>query len=139
MSLKSPRAGYQLRIRFRLDVPADLTSVGQSRQFVRSVLEHRGYEGDVPGVILAVSELVTNAVLHGQPPITVVVGFVDEMVSVAVQDHDAERPPVIAKGRVHRADVEIDGHGLVVVDVLADVWGWDARTGEGKFVWFVMK
>ncbi|PZG53907.1 hypothetical protein C1I98_05310 [Spongiactinospora gelatinilytica] len=46
-------------------LPAAASSVPVSRAFVRAVLTVHGYDGDEYSVVLVISELMTNAVIHG--------------------------------------------------------------------------
>ncbi len=80
--------------------------------------------------MLLVSELVTNAVVHGEPPISIDLEIAPPFLSVAVSDH-GRGAPVLA------TPDELDGHGrgLQIVGQLADGWGIDWQT-EGKCVWF---
>jgi anti-sigma regulatory factor (Ser/Thr protein kinase) len=82
---------------------------------------------------LLVSELVTNAVRHGGPPVRVRVSCdgTDGM-SVSVTDGNPH-PPV-------RRDVPFDaegGRGVALVDIISDRWGVD-HAASGKTVWFVV-
>jgi anti-sigma regulatory factor (Ser/Thr protein kinase) len=84
--------------------------------------------------LLLVSELVSNAISHGRPEITLCVRNDPPSVGVAVYDAGAEMP--------RRAPVQPDprspsGRGLVLVDALADQWGVvPAEPPPGKTVWF---
>ena len=83
---------------------------------------------------LLVSELVTNAVLHGRSRITLTLAVADGILEVGVSDRSPmERglpsspppQPWLAEG----------GRGLHLVDQVADEWGV-ATMPEGKQVWF---
>jgi anti-sigma regulatory factor (Ser/Thr protein kinase) len=71
--------------------PADTSSIGEARRFVREVtsgaIERVGPVSDLRGDLeLAVSELVTNAVEHGhQEPVTVRVSVAPVAVTVSVR------------------------------------------------------
>jgi hypothetical protein len=73
---------------------------------------------------------VTNAFVHGRPPIDLRLRRTGSELIVEVQDRAAYRP------RRRRAeDDDESGRGLQIVSVLADRWGSRA-TGRGKSVWF---
>jgi anti-sigma regulatory factor (Ser/Thr protein kinase) len=75
-------------------------------------------------VVLIASELATNAVLHGKPPIDVRVTIDPELVRVEVHDeHPDMRQP--AEG----------SRGLMLVDRIARAWGVSYQPGDGKVVW----
>jgi anti-sigma regulatory factor (Ser/Thr protein kinase) len=80
---------------------------------------------------LLVSELVTNAVIHGRTAATVVVHRPPDTMRVTVRDDNpalpeiGESPDVSAEG----------GRGLLIVAKLSDRWGIEAGDG-GKAVWF---
>ena len=80
-------------------------------------------------LVLMTSELVTNAMLHGRPPIDLRLRFTGTEVVLEIQDRAAYRP--------HRRRAEDDdehGRGLQIVAALADRWGSRA-SGSGKSVW----
>jgi anti-sigma regulatory factor (Ser/Thr protein kinase) len=68
-------------------------------------------------VLLVVSELVTNAVLHGKGPITLTVTVEPAEIVVAVTDHGPESPSF---GQQHVDDE--DGRGLRIVQRLTAAW-----------------
>jgi hypothetical protein len=79
-------------------------------------------------VALCVSELVTNALLHGEQPIHVVLCRSDASVTVAVSDH-ARRTPQLVLSSSH-----VGGRGLRIVDALSQRWGMEFGN-DGKTVW----
>jgi anti-sigma regulatory factor (Ser/Thr protein kinase) len=72
--------------------------------------------------VLLASELVTNAVVHGAPPVEITVG-------------DAH--PDVPQPR-HAMREDEHGRGLLLVDRLSDRWGVDAHP-PGKSVWFELE
>jgi anti-sigma regulatory factor (Ser/Thr protein kinase) len=84
--------------------------------------------------ILLTSELVTNALTHGESPVTVAVSWSVEQLRVEVHDRSRYLPaPWPAKIAV---DDEA-GRGLLLVDTLATDWGF-YRTPGGKAVYFTL-
>jgi len=114
----------------RLDGDPDAPSRG--RHAVTRVLDSWGCAPDARAdLLLVVSELVTNAVVHGAEPIVVTMVRTPERVRVEVTDGaDGSSPH---SGRP-AADAET-GRGLSVVTRLAVAWGWRASPGRGKTVW----
>ncbi|HET9060449.1 MAG TPA: SpoIIE family protein phosphatase [Acidimicrobiales bacterium] len=79
---------------------------------------------------LVLSELVTNAVLHGAAPIDVYVYSSESRLRVEV--HDAGRtPPIMARPNAG----SMTGRGLGMVATLSQAWGVAAVPSGGKFVW----
>ncbi|MYW68043.1 hypothetical protein GTY65_28800 [Streptomyces sp. SID8379] len=121
-----------------MEVGADPAEVGRARRWARSRLAGSGIDADEPvaeTLILLVSELVTNAVVHtGRPAVLrMALSDADEacpgMVRVEVADSSA-RPPAPR----HADGEETNGRGLELVDGLADRWGWRPE-GAGKAIW----
>jgi anti-sigma regulatory factor (Ser/Thr protein kinase) len=84
--------------------------------------------------VLLVSELVTNAVLHGASPITLRLSATPGRIRVEVHDHGSSLP-------VPRQDRSVParpgGLGLVLVKALASEWGvTQSPEHAGKTVWF---
>jgi anti-sigma regulatory factor (Ser/Thr protein kinase) len=84
---------------------------------------------------LLVSELVTNALTHGRPDITLQVRATPPGIGVAVSDHGTELPPTSVEPPQEPGSVH--GRGLLLVDALADEWGVEpVEPPPGKTVWF---
>lgn len=99
----------------------------------RRFLEERCREWDcgdlIPGAQLVVSELVTNALLHGGGTCQLRVRCVDGGLRIEVHDSGAGTPDLLV------ADTESEsGRGLLIVSSVAEAWGVDTVT-EGKVVW----
>ncbi|MGX2995328.1 ATP-binding protein [Streptomyces sp. JNUCC 64] len=125
-------------LQVQLEVRPDPAEVGRARRWARSRLAGSGIAADEPvaeTLILLVSELVTNAVVHAGCPAVLrllLSGRAEAApatVRVEVADSCA-RPP-----RPRRAEGdETGGRGLELVDGLADRWGWQ-QEGSGKRIW----
>ena len=108
--------------------PAEHTSIRAARRFARDLLADT--DVDAGTLELAVSELVSNAVLHARTRCTVRVEQHRDSVRVEVADQDP-RPP----RRLLDDPDRITGRGLRIVDAIVD--RWDVETApEGKTVWF---
>jgi hypothetical protein len=78
---------------------------------------------------VVVTELVTNAVLHGSPPILLRVRGGRDRLRIEVSDCGRSVPL-----RIQRANEGMTGRGLSVVESLATAWGVQ-QSGTGKLVW----
>ena len=112
-------------------------SVQDARRWVVGTCVDIGRDDLVECAELGVSELVTNALLHGDSPISVRVRGTREHPRVEVRDTSTTVPEL-----PHRTtpEDEIDllltfGRGLGIVARAADAWGIDVDE-EGKVVWF---
>ena len=112
-----------------LSLPAASTSPSAARAFAAKHLTEWGYDDD-GDVLLAVSELVTNALLHARTSMTVrLADEGDGVVLLSVADGSVAPP----RGR--RFTVESGtGRGLRLLDSLALEWGVEPSDG-GKTVW----
>lgn len=79
-------------------------------------------------VLIAVSELVTNAVVHAASAPRVQLMSRGGHLRLAVHDASAEEP-------VRKAGSADGGFGIRLVAALSDAWGWAHTTGGGKVVW----
>jgi anti-sigma regulatory factor (Ser/Thr protein kinase) len=103
----------------------------QARRLVRRTVQDL-VPGDVVDTAeLLVSELVTNAVVHGSGVIVVAIDYEDRVVSIAVSD-DAPGKPQLQPER----PMALGGRGLRMIESLASAWGVRPREdGPGKQVW----
>jgi anti-sigma regulatory factor (Ser/Thr protein kinase) len=84
----------------------------------------------VDDVVLAASELVTNAIVHADTDIELAIHLDDQRVRIEVTDGSLE--PVVKRA----TPVEQEGGlGLVIVETLAARWGTEVVPGHGKCVW----
>ncbi|WP_330328756.1 ATP-binding protein [Streptomyces sp. NBC_00536] len=123
---RPPLAGQRRRLALR----GVRGHVAKGRDFTRTALRDWGWEANqtTEDALLVVSELLTNASLHA--------GGCDELVltvgtalRIEVLDGDTELPAprVTPRGAP-------GGHGLAIVQRLADRWGAVAHA-DGKAVW----
>ena len=116
---------------------ADPGQVAVARRLLRGYLAGRSAarptdRHDVP--VLLVSELVTTAIRHAQPPLVLRAATVGPGLRVEVHD-GATAPPVLASPTPPDELPLESGRGLYLVASLADRWGWDGHS-SGKTVWF---
>jgi anti-sigma regulatory factor (Ser/Thr protein kinase) len=83
--------------------------------------------------LLLVSELATNAIRHGSPPVRLALRLDSDRLRVEVTDCSPNLPqPGTAAG-----PDQTGGRGLLIVQELAARWGLQAsRSRLGKTVWF---
>lgn len=112
----------------------DASSVRAARAWVGRRLVAMGLDGGSPSAMVVVSELVTNAVVHGGGMIRVVVLPTASGARVEVTDRGAGMPALAPF--LPRADgaVQVGGWGLRIVEALSSRWGV-RRNEVGKTVW----
>ena len=110
-----------------IDLPADAATPRMARQAVVRLL---GAHERCDDLLLCVSEVVTNAVLHARSASVMTVRIDDERIRVEVADQD----PTLPVRRAHDLHAPT-GRGLHLLDDLTESWGADLRPG-GKVVWF---
>jgi anti-sigma regulatory factor (Ser/Thr protein kinase) len=117
-----------------LTIPGRPDQVGAARAFVTKVLGEEEPATEI--AVLLASETVTNAVLHSnsrRPGGTVTITALEVgggvRIEVADAGSDLSTPVVKGNGCVS------GGHGLFLVQTLADQWGY-TRDESGTMVWF---
>jgi anti-sigma regulatory factor (Ser/Thr protein kinase) len=123
-----------------LALPASPPSVRLARDWVTSLLREIGRDDLSESARLAVSELVTNAILHAEPPMTVHVRGTVDHPRIEVTDQSLV-PPQRRHSNLIDFDDELTwttmGRGLDLVASYSDRWGADiSPNGLGKVVWF---
>ncbi|MFJ8669291.1 ATP-binding protein [Streptomyces sp. NPDC093600] len=109
-------------------------SVPLARDFTRKVLAEWDMDTRADDVLLCVSELATNALLHGVPPgrgyrLHLYLERPGPAHVLRVELHDSgDGTPAL------REPTGESGRGLLLVDALADRWGVGERD-PGKIVW----
>ncbi|MFF1464776.1 SpoIIE family protein phosphatase [Streptomyces sp. NPDC058330] len=109
--------------------PEALTSC---RHMIRAAVRAWGAKDRADEVELAADELVTNALMHtdGGAIVTIrILAGPERRLRVDVEDRSSALPR-----RRDAGESGVSGRGLMLVDLLADVWGVEAR-GGGKCVW----
>ncbi|MFI5755187.1 ATP-binding protein [Streptomyces sp. NPDC051569] len=125
---------------WRFAAPAEEVSVPRARHAVRDLLKRQRVpvrEDVVQGVLLIVSELAANAVLHAallSPEFAVEIAIGAERIRVSVEDEHPYRP------RALEADhARIGGRGLLLVKEIAREAGGscdvERTAGGGKIIW----
>jgi PAS domain S-box-containing protein len=121
----SPQMGF-----VTLAVPPVAESVASVRRFAHNALTSWDIPVAVIGdLILVVSELVTNAILHSRSPIELRLSRTSDRIVVAVHDGSTAVP------RRLQSNLEAEhGRGLHLVSAISDQWGV-RPTEDGKSVW----
>ena len=126
-----------------LNRPAQMLAPGprgamEARRWVVEVCSEIGRPELRENAELALSEVVTNAILHGSPPVTVRLRGTRSHPRVEVRDGSADPPafPPLEVGQQFLDDLPTFGRGLGIVASSSEAWGAE-RDGDGKMVWFV--
>ena len=114
-------------------LPGTAESPGAARRLARQLLGDADPSAET--VMLLVSELVTNAIVHsqsGSPGGTVTVALCPGPAGVLVQvrDDGGATEPCLASA----TETAEHGYGLLLVDSLADSWG-TLPSPDGRITW----
>lgn len=125
---------------WRFTAPATDVSVPQARHAVRDLLDRQGVPLDddiAQGLLLIVSELVTNAVKHAallSPELAVEVAVDADWVRVSVEDNHPYRPTALETDHA-----QTGGRGLLLVrEITREAGGAcdvEHTAGGGKVIW----
>ncbi|MGW0711248.1 ATP-binding protein [Streptomyces sp. NPDC002643] len=104
----------------------------QARRITRAFLGLWNVNGELAeNIVLAVSELVTNAFEHGTGDVGLRVRYPDDELRIEVTDDN----PTPAEVRPSNNE-DVSGRGLFIVAVLARKWG---VSKDGKTTWCVFR
>ena len=112
--------------------PGDPEALTEARHMIRAAVRAWGAGERADEIELAADELITNALMHteGSAIVTLrVLAGPARRLRVDVEDSSSALPR-----RREAGESGVSGRGLMLVDMLADVWGVEAR-GGGKCVW----
>ena len=116
-----------------IDLPAVPVSTAAARRVVHDVLAEAGCHHWVEAAELAVSEIVTNAVLHAHAAIRVTVRCHPDELRVEVHD----RNPVLPSPRQYGTNATT-GRGMALVAAVTRSHGVTPLGADGKVVWFTV-
>ncbi|GHF75113.1 ATP-binding protein [Streptomyces thermodiastaticus] len=125
------------------------SSTPRGARLARHLCAHRLDVWGVPygsdahdAVVLVLAELCTNAVRHGRVAgrdfaVLLTLAPAARTVRIEVTDTRGERLPRPSAARTPADEVRDGGRGLLLVEALADRWGFGPRAdgGPGKTVW----
>lgn len=118
-----------------LDLSPHPSSVARARSFVTEALEQWAVPEETEQLArLAISELVTNAIVHAGTHVVVRVRPEVDAVWVGVTDQNDSLPV-----RQTTEPDHVGNRGLAIVDAVARRWGVDQQFSRpGKTVWFTV-
>ncbi len=98
---------------------ASMLAIREARRFIRDVLDVWGIDGEFAAIVaLLTGELVTNALLHGAPPIDLTLSWRDRRLRVEVADGADKMPALVERSR----PAGRGGYGLQLIEHMADTW-----------------
>ncbi|MET9761181.1 SpoIIE family protein phosphatase [Streptomyces sp. NPDC006372] len=109
-------------------VPADPSAVAQTRKDVVTQMERWGLSDAVFVTELVVSELVTNAIRHAEPPIQL--RLIHDTALICEVSDGGNTAPHLRRARTY----DEGGRGLLLVAQLTDRWG-TRQSATGKTIW----
>jgi anti-sigma regulatory factor (Ser/Thr protein kinase) len=117
-------------------IDAEPRRVSQVREWARKTLPGWGLTEHADIVELIISELATNAIMHGTGPAEICLSCTPGQLQIEVRDHGTGQPAVC-----HPGAEDITGRGLALIDALTGScggsWGITASTSghPGKTVY----
>ena len=118
--------------RLATTLAADRSAPAQGRELVERACRAWRLTALTAAASLVVSELCANAVVHGRPPLRLLVARTRTSLHLVVRD-GSPQPPVARPRRPHGQPAE-SGNGMHLVSAFAGAWGtWP--TVDGKVVW----
>lgn len=122
--------GVAARDEEELTLPRDTASASVARAWVATMCTRWGCERELDQIMLVVSELVTNAVLHARSGCTLRLSRRGDAVRVDVVDGGEGSPDP------YQPDENAEhGRGLYLISAMSSAWGVEPITSGGKSVW----
>ncbi|HEY0134205.1 MAG TPA: ATP-binding protein [Nannocystis sp.] len=115
--------------------PPEPVSARAARRFLRDFLKRCGRIDLADDAELALSEVVTNAVLHAHTPIDVALSLDRDG---ALRAEVFDRNPSLPAQR-HYAEQATTGRGMQLIAALTAECGVEAGDPDGKVVWFIVR
>jgi anti-sigma regulatory factor (Ser/Thr protein kinase) len=120
-----------------LTIPGRPEHVREARAFIAKALGE--LHPSLDNAVLLTSELVTNAVTHSSSRcvggvVSVLIMESSGGLRIEVADQGSDLSSPVVRGDVFASD----GHGLFLVQTLADQWGY-LRDNSGTTVWFWLR
>ncbi|HEX6150406.1 ATP-binding protein [Nocardioides sp.] len=112
------------------ELAPEATSAGRARALLRRALAGHEREDDLDPAQLAMSEIVTNALVHAGTPMSLRILLAPHGLRVELSDGSQRMPT-----RREFGDAAATGRGLHLVEELTSRWG-AYPDGQGKVVWF---
>ncbi|GAA4554365.1 MULTISPECIES: SpoIIE family protein phosphatase [Streptomyces] len=109
-------------------VPSDPSAVAQTRKDVVAQLERWGLSDAAFVTELVVSELVTNAIRHAQPPVQL--RLIHDTTLICEVSDGGSTAPHLRRARTY----DEGGRGLLLVAHLTERWG-TRQSATGKTIW----
>jgi serine phosphatase RsbU (regulator of sigma subunit)/anti-sigma regulatory factor (Ser/Thr protein kinase) len=125
----TPQAGNRLQQHV---APGDPEALAEARHMIRAAVRAWGAGDRADEIELVADELITNALMHTEGAAIVTARVVtggERRLRVEVEDSSSALPR-----RREAGESGVSGRGLLLVDLLTDAWGVEAR-GGGKCVW----
>jgi anti-sigma regulatory factor (Ser/Thr protein kinase) len=136
---EGPAAMAEAAVLGTIAIPGRGDQVKAARGFVARILRELAEPDDaiVHSAMLLTSELVTNAIRHSRSgecggSVRLVVLEVPDGICVEVTDSGSADDSPVVKDDVYTCD----GHGLFLVEAVADQWGYRRGADAGTTVWF---
>ncbi|MEU2898168.1 SpoIIE family protein phosphatase [Streptomyces sp. NPDC001273] len=128
-ALDSPRSGGRLK---QYVQPGDPGALSETRRMIRTAVSAWGARDRADEIELVADEMITNVLMHTEGTAVVTLRVLtgkDRRLRVEVEDSSSALPR-----RREPGESGVSGRGLLLVEMLTDVWGVEAR-GGGKCVW----
>jgi serine/threonine-protein kinase RsbW len=138
-AMEGPTAMAEAAVLGTIAIPGRGEQVKAARAFIARVLRELAKPDDavVHNAVLLTSELVTNAIRHSRSgecggSVLLAVLEVPDGICVEVTDSGSADDSPVVKDDVYTCD----GHGLFLVEAVADQWGYRRAADAGTTVWF---